>query len=54
MGKVRHRIMVPADADAATLEKLALADAKVQELLAGKTVRKVVTVPGKLINLVAN
>jgi leucyl-tRNA synthetase len=54
MGKVRHRIMVPADADAATLEKLALADAKVQELLAGKTVRKVIAVPGKLINLVAN
>jgi leucyl-tRNA synthetase len=54
MGKVRHRIMVPADADAATLEKLALADAKVQELLAGKTLRKVIAVPGKLINLVAN
>jgi leucyl-tRNA synthetase len=54
MGKVRHRIMVPADADAATLEKLALADAKVQELIAGKTVRKVVAVPGKLINLVAS
>jgi leucyl-tRNA synthetase len=54
MGKVRHRIMVPAEADAATLEKLALADPKVQELLAGKTVRKVVAVPGKLINLVAS
>jgi leucyl-tRNA synthetase len=54
MGKVRHRIMVPAGADAATLEKLTLADAKVQELLAGKTVRKVIAVPGKLINLVAN
>jgi leucyl-tRNA synthetase len=54
MGKVRHRIMVPADADAATLERLTLADDKVRELLAGKTVRKVVAVPGKLINLVAN
>ena len=54
MGKVRHRVMVPADADAATLEKLTLADPKVQELLAGKTVRKVVVVPGKMINLVAN
>jgi len=54
MGKVRHRITVPADADAATLEKLTLADPKVQELLAGKTVRKVVVVPGKMINLVAN
>ena len=39
---------------AAALEKLALADAKVQELIAGKTVRKVVVVPGKLVNIVAN
>ncbi|HEX6239459.1 MAG TPA: class I tRNA ligase family protein, partial [Polyangiales bacterium] len=54
MGKVRHRIVVPAGADASTLEKLTLADPKVQELLAGKTVRKVVAVPGKMINLVAN
>jgi leucyl-tRNA synthetase len=54
MGKVRHRLMVPADADGPAMEKLALADPKVQELLSGKTVRKVVTVPGKLINIVAN
>jgi leucyl-tRNA synthetase len=54
MGKVRHRITVPADADAQAMEKLALADAKVQELIAGKTVRKVIAIPGKLINLVAN
>lgn len=54
MGKVRHRLMVPAAADGKTLESLALADPKVQELLSGKTVRKIVTVPGKLINIVAN
>jgi leucyl-tRNA synthetase len=54
MGKVRHRLMVPADLDAAALEKFALADSKVQELIAGKTVRKVVVVPGKLVNIVAN
>jgi leucyl-tRNA synthetase len=54
MGKVRHRLMVPADLDAPGLEKFALADAKVQELIAGKTVRKVVVVPGKLVNIVAN
>ncbi|MEY4582216.1 MAG: Leucine-tRNA ligase [Pseudomonadota bacterium] len=54
MGKVRHRIIVPANADAKALEALALADPKVQELLSGKTVRKIVTVPGKLINIVAN
>src|SRR5690606_41194018 len=52
-GKVRHRLEVPADVSAAELEKLALADAKVQELIAGKTVRKVVVVPGKLVNIVA-
>ena len=54
MGKVRHRIVVPADVDAAELERLALADEKVKELIAGKTVRKVVVVPGKLVNIVAN
>jgi leucyl-tRNA synthetase len=53
-GKVKTRITVPANADAATLERIALADPKVQEFLAGKTVRKVIAVPGKLINLVAN
>jgi leucyl-tRNA synthetase len=54
MGKVRHRMLVPAAADAATLEQLALADPKVQELLAGKTVRKVIALQGKLVNFVAN
>jgi leucyl-tRNA synthetase len=54
MGKVRHRLLVPAGLDAAALEQAALADAKVQELLAGKTVRKIVVVPGKLVNIVAN
>lgn len=54
MGKVRHRIVVPATADGPALEKIALADPKVQELIRGKTVRKIVTVPGKLINIVAN
>jgi leucyl-tRNA synthetase len=54
MGKVRHRLMVPADADAATTEAIALADEKVQALLEGKTVRRIVVVPGKMINIVAN
>jgi leucyl-tRNA synthetase len=54
MGKVRHRLLIPATADAKAMEALALADPKVQELLAGKTVRKIVVVPGKLINIVAN
>jgi leucyl-tRNA synthetase len=54
LGKVRHRIMVPAAASADELEQLALADSKVRELIEGKTVRKVVVVPGKLVNIVAN
>jgi leucyl-tRNA synthetase len=53
-GKVRHRMTIPATADAKAMEALALADAKVKELLAGKTVRKIIVVPGKLINIVAN
>ncbi|HTU58182.1 MAG TPA: class I tRNA ligase family protein, partial [Polyangiales bacterium] len=53
-GKVRHRLMISASADAKAMEALALADEKVKELIAGKTVRKVIVVPGKLINIVAN
>jgi leucyl-tRNA synthetase len=51
-GKVKARILVPADADAATLEKLALADAKVQEQLAGKTVKKVIAKPKQMVSIV--
>lgn len=51
-GKVKARITVPADADAATLERLALADAKVQEELAGKTVRKVIAKPKQMVSIV--
>jgi leucyl-tRNA synthetase len=53
-GKVRHRITVPADLSAAELQDIALADDKVKELLVGKTVRKVVVIPNKLVNIVAN
>jgi leucyl-tRNA synthetase len=51
-GKVRHRLTVPADLDAKALEALALADPKVREMLAGKTPKKVIVVPGKLVNIV--
>ena len=54
LGKVKARVMVPADADAETMESIALADEKVQSLIDGKTVRKVVAVPGRLVNIVAN
>ena len=54
LGKVRSRITVAADADAETLEAAALADDRIKALIEGKTVRKVVVVPGKLVNVVAN
>jgi len=51
-GKVRGKIVVPADADAARIESIALADAKVREAIAGRAVRKVIVVPGRLVNIV--
>jgi leucyl-tRNA synthetase len=51
-GKVRARVDVPAGADAAAVEAAARADARVAALLEGVTVRKVVTVPGRLVNFV--
>ncbi|MET0342952.1 MAG: leucine--tRNA ligase [Polyangiales bacterium] len=54
MGKLRHRLLVPADLTVEQLEKAALADEKVQALIAGKTIRKVIVVPGKLVNIVAS
>ncbi|AWT57726.1 leucine--tRNA ligase [Mycolicibacterium smegmatis] len=51
-GKVRGKIVVAADADKAALEAAALADEKVQAFLAGATPKKVIVVPGRLVNLV--
>ncbi|MCA9251685.1 MAG: hypothetical protein KDA54_11185, partial [Phycisphaerales bacterium] len=54
MGKVKARIQVPADADGKALEELALAEPAVQALIEGKTVRKVIAIKGRLVNIVAN
>lgn len=54
MGKVRSKVHVPKDIGKEELEKIALEDKKVQEWVAGKTIRKVIVVPGKLVNIVAN
>jgi leucyl-tRNA synthetase len=51
-GKLRALIKVPVDASKEALEAAARADEKVQVALAGKTVVKVIFVPGKLINFV--
>jgi len=51
-GKVRSRILVAADADRETLEETALADPKIQEILGDATPKKVIVVPGRLVNVV--
>ena len=53
-GKLRDRATVPVDISKEEMEKLALANARVQEFSAGLTVRKIIIVPGKLVNVVAN
>jgi len=51
-GKLRGSIVVPKQADKATIESLARSNANVQRFVAGQTVKKVVVVPGRLVNLV--
>ena len=51
-GKLRGKVTVPADADEAAIEAAARADENVAEHMAGKTVRKVIVVPKRLINIV--
>ena len=53
-GKVRGKVLVPAGADQAAVQAAALAQEGVQRYTAGVTVRKVIIVPGKLVNVVAN
>ncbi len=53
-GKVRAKLEVPANADKDTVESLAKAEPNVQKFTDGKTIRKVIVVPGKLVNIVAN
>ncbi|MGB1158539.1 MAG: leucine--tRNA ligase [Porticoccaceae bacterium] len=53
-GKVRGRIQVAADADRDSIEKIALEDTNVQRFTEGKVIRKVIVVPGRLVNIVAN
>ena len=53
-GKVRGKIEVAANASKENIEQLALADTNVQRFTDGVTVRKVIVVPGRLVNIVAN
>jgi len=51
-GKLRSTIRVPAAADKGAIEQAAMANAGVQKYVAGQTVKRVVVVPGKLVNVV--
>ncbi|MCE9619292.1 MAG: leucine--tRNA ligase [Planctomycetes bacterium] len=52
-GKVKTHLRVPSSADAASIERMALAEPKILELLAGRAPKKIIIVPGRLINIVA-
>ena len=54
MGKVRSKLNVAKDISKEELETLALNDEKIKQWIDGKTVRKVIVIPGKLVNIVAN
>ncbi len=51
-GKKRGDLRVPREADRAAIEKMALADANVRKHVNGQTVKKVIVVPGRLVNVV--
>ncbi|BCD97170.1 leucine--tRNA ligase [Marinagarivorans cellulosilyticus] len=53
-GKVRSKLELPADVSKGDAEKAAMADENVMRFIDDKTVRKVIVVPGKLVNIVAN
>ena len=53
-GKVRAKAVVSKDAEKETLETIAKENEKIQQSIDGKTIRKIIVVPGKLVNIVAN
>ncbi|WP_458354077.1 leucine--tRNA ligase [Peribacillus frigoritolerans] len=53
-GKVKAKLMVPTDTTREKLEEIAMGDDSIKEQIDGKTIRKVIAVPGKLVNIVAN
>jgi leucyl-tRNA synthetase len=53
-GKLRSKISIDANMDRDTIQQLALADKKVQSFMADMTVRKIIVVPNKLVNIVVS
>ncbi len=51
-GKVKAKLVIPADSSREQMEEVAKQDEKVQEAIGDKTIRKVIAVPGKLVNIV--
>lgn len=51
-GKMRDVIKVPVDADNATIEAAALSSEKVKQFMEGKTIKKIIIVPKKMVNIV--
>ncbi|MBL8965236.1 MAG: leucine--tRNA ligase, partial [Phycisphaerae bacterium] len=51
-GKLRTRVKVPSDATPADIERIVLESAEVRRQVEGKTIRKVIVVPGRMVNLV--
>jgi len=52
-GKIREKVQVSADISKDDMEKMAMESAKVKEFIEGKDIKKVIVVPGKLVNIVA-
>jgi leucyl-tRNA synthetase len=52
-GKLRSRIVVPADADDEQVQQIGLADEKVKTAIQGLTVRKMIVIKGRMLNIVA-
>ncbi|MCP4709938.1 MAG: leucine--tRNA ligase [Planctomycetes bacterium] len=53
-GKIRDKVTVPAESDETAIEEIALESESVQGFLTGKTVRKVIVIKNRLVNIVAN
>jgi leucyl-tRNA synthetase len=52
LGKTRGSVRVPADADKAIIEQLAVASEAAQKFMDGKPAKKIIVVPGRLVNIV--
>ncbi|WP_377888098.1 leucine--tRNA ligase [Alkalihalobacillus sp. R86527] len=53
-GKLRAKISIPSEASREEMQEIAMDHEKIKDQIEGKTIRKVIAVPGKLVNIVAN